>query len=95
MFLLHWPSAYAAQALPGTLPGDVRTFLEHDRQSLRAAAARPAGRTQHGRLTAQRAAFGFGVSPVDVWVGILSSNTTGKPSCRGRAGLMTAFSDNR
>ena len=27
MFLLHFPSAYAAQALPGTLPAGVRTFL--------------------------------------------------------------------
>jgi len=27
MFLLHFPSAYAAQALPGTLPDGVRTFL--------------------------------------------------------------------
>ncbi len=27
MFLLHFPSARAAQALPGTLPGGVRTFL--------------------------------------------------------------------
>ena len=27
MFLLHFPSAHAAQALPGTLPAGVRTFL--------------------------------------------------------------------
>ena len=27
-FLWHWPSAYAARALPGTLPYRVRTFLQ-------------------------------------------------------------------
>jgi hypothetical protein len=27
-FLLHWPSAHAAQALPGTLPCGARTFLD-------------------------------------------------------------------
>ena len=27
MFLLHFPSACAARALPGTVPGGVRTFL--------------------------------------------------------------------
>ena len=39
MFLLHWPSAFAAQVLPGTVPGGVRTFLCET-----AAAAWPAGR---------------------------------------------------
>ena len=34
MFLLHWPSAFAAQALPGTLPGGVRTFLCSELQRL-------------------------------------------------------------
>ena len=27
-FLLHWPSAHAAQVLPGTLPYGARTFLD-------------------------------------------------------------------
>jgi len=31
MFLWHFPSAHAAQVLPGTLPGGVRTFLCGDR----------------------------------------------------------------
>ena len=28
IFLLHFPSAHAAQALPGTLPCGARTFLD-------------------------------------------------------------------
>jgi len=32
-FLLHWPSARAAQVLPGTLPYGARTFLHPSRGS--------------------------------------------------------------
>ena len=49
LFLLHWPSAYAAQALPGTLPGEVRTFLEHDRQAF---VSRPPGPLDVSRVGA-------------------------------------------
>ena len=31
--LLHFPSAHAAQALPGTLPYEARTFLPHARMA--------------------------------------------------------------
>src|SRR5690606_38747129 len=34
MFLWHFPSAHAAQVLPGTLPGGVRTFLCSELQRL-------------------------------------------------------------
>ena len=57
--LWHFPSAFAARALPGTLPSGARTFLE---PRARAPARGPSlpSRTQkyHDRLTARQAKFG-------------------------------------
>ena len=59
LFLLHFPSACAAQALPGTLPDGVRTFLYEPRLT---AVARPAELNEYSRSL-----------PDGVRVGILSS----------------------
>ena len=45
MFLLHFPSAHAARALPGTLPGGVRTFLDRGYP-----ASRPPGPLNEGSV---------------------------------------------
>ena len=66
-FLLHFPSAHAAQALPGTVPCGARTFpADSTPQTDKGAhAPRPRARSRPGRMALMR---GLAIL---VWVGML------------------------
>ena len=88
MFLWHFPSAYAARVLPGTLPGGVRTFLEHGFP-----ASRPPGLLDHDQSNRTRCCWVYGSSRMVTRMASTSRSSAGPRQVQRRTKTTVELSD--